>query len=358
MKIGLIGLQKSGKTTIFNALTGMNAEVVSYKSGNTEPNIAKIDVLDSRIDVLSKMYEPQKTIYATVEIVDFAGIEAGTAQTGIFSQASIGIIKTVNAIALVIRNYSDETIDGLYGKPDPLAEVKILAGELTLTDLMVAEKRIEKIEADYKRGKKTPILEQEEKILRNLIEHLYQGKSIRDIELTKEENKIISGFQFLSQKPMLIIINSDEAHYAKTGEFMHTLEINDPVIEFAGRFEMELSQLPENEAIVFMNDIGIKESARKRLTTKVFEVLGLINFFTVGKDEVRAWTIKRGDDAVSAAGTIHSDLAKGFIRAECFSYDDLILCGSEKGIKEKGKFRLEGKEYIVNDGDILNIRFN
>jgi GTP-binding protein YchF len=358
MKIGLIGLEKSGKTTIFNALTNMNAEAVAYKNSSTEPNISKIDVLDPRVEILSKMYEPGSTVYASIEMVDFAGIESGSAKEGIFSQSSMGLIKTTNALAVVLRNYSHEVIDGTLGPAKPAADLDIITGELTLGDLMLAEKRVERIEADYKRGKKTPQLEQEEKVMRLLIEQLYKGKSVRDIELSTEETRLISGFQFLTQKQILVVVNSDEKQYGKNKELIDSLSKNYPVIEFAGNFEMELGRLPEDEAKAFMEDFGITQSARSRLTTKAFEVLGLINFFTVGKDEVRAWTIRRGDDALTAAGTIHSDLAKGFIRAECFSYDDLIACGTEKGIKEKGKFRLEGKEYQVHDGDILNIRFN
>ncbi len=358
MKIGLIGLEKSGKTTIFNALTNMNAEAMAYKNSSTEPNISKIDVLDSRVETLSRMYEPEKTVYASIEIVDFAGIESGSAKSGLFSQSSMGLIKTTNALAVVLRNYSHELIDGMLGSPNPAADLEIITSELTLGDLMLAEKRIERIEADYKRGKKNAQLEQEEKILRVIIEQLYKGTAIRNVTLTAEEEKLLSGFQFLTQKQMLVVVNSDEKQYGKNGDLVSALQKTYPVIEFAGNFEMELARLPESEAKAFMEDIGIRESARSRLTTKAFEVLGLINFFTVGKDEVRAWTIKKGDDALTAAGTIHSDLAKGFIRAECFSYDDLITCGTEKGVKEKGKFRLEGKEYTVKDGDILSIRFN
>jgi GTP-binding protein YchF len=304
------------------------------------------------------MYAPEKTIFSTVEIVDFTGIEAGSAKNGLFSQSSMGLLKIMNALAVVVRNFPNEILDTLIGKPDRISDLKTITSELSLSDLIIAEKRIERIEADYKRGKKTPILEKEEKLLKTIVDLLYQGINIRDVSLSNEEKKIISGFQFLSQKPILIIINSDEKYYGKNTELIGALNKDFPVIEFAGLFEMELARMNESEAKAFMEDMGIKESARARLTTKAFNVLGLISFFTVGKDEVRAWTVKKGDNAITAAGAIHSDLAKGFIRAECFSYQDLISCGSEKGIKEKGRFRLEGKDYIVQDGDILSIRFN
>jgi hypothetical protein len=198
----------------------------------------------------------------------------------------------------------------------------------------------------------------EQKALAKIVENLSNEIPIRDLQLTADEEKSIRGFQFITQKPLMVILNSDENNFGQNQDILEKLNQNYRALEFAGNFEMELSKLNSEEAAVFMEDMGISGSARERLTRFSYDMLGLISFFTVGKDEVRAWTIQKGDDAVTAAGKIHSDLARGFIRAECFNYQDLIELGSEKAIKEHGKLRLEGKNYIVQDGDILNIRFS
>lgn len=358
MNIGLIGLEKSGKTTIFNALTGMKAEVSSFGGQKTEPNISVTEVLDPRVEILRQMYEPKKTVYAAIQFTDYAFPAETSAKGGLFSGQALGMMKTSDAMAMVIRNFSDENMDGLLGPADPLKDLSILEGELLLSDQILVEKRLERIQEDIKRGKKTPALVQEEKVLSILAQGIDSGEPIRNLELTSEDKRVISGFQFLTDKPLFIVLNSGEDSYGKNGAILKDLSGNYPAIEFAGNFEMELSGLSREDAAMFLEEMGITESARSRLTTFAYEILGYISFFTVGKDEVRAWTLRKGETALEAAGTIHSDLARGFIRAECFSYDDLISAGSEKGIREKGLFRLEGKTYIVADGDILNIRFS
>lgn len=194
--------------------------------------------------------------------------------------------------------------------------------------------------------------------MRRVVDQLDGGGVVRDLDLTADERQILSGFRFLTGKPVLVVLNSSEDNYGKNADLLTALETRYPSIEFAGNFEMELARMDEEDAIAFMEDMGISESARNRLTRFAYRMLGYISFFTVGEDEVRAWTIRDGENAQAAAGTIHTDLAKGFIRAECFSYDDLIGAGTEAAVKQKGLFRLEGKEYRVKDGDILNIRFN
>jgi hypothetical protein len=227
-----------------------------------------------------------------------------------------------------------------------------------LQDLILGESRLERIEKGYKRGQRGENLLKEEKILRRILEQLNQNRSIGEMAFSSEEEKIIRGFQFLSRKPILVVLNSDETRFGKNGPLMVEIEKAHSAIEFAGTFEMELGRLDDEAAEVFMEDMGIKESAYRRLTNLAYAVLGYISFFTVGSDEVRAWNIRKGDSALDAASAIHSDLARGFIRAECFSYDDCLRYGSEKAIREKGRFHLEGKGYLVQDGDILNIRFN
>jgi ribosome-binding ATPase len=358
MKIGIIGLQNSGKTTIFNALTGLNAEVAAYSSQKLEPNIGVVEVPDERINWLSAHYEPKKTIYTHMEFTDFAGLTAGSKNSEAFSAESLGLIKTSEALALVIRNFNDEIICQSQGDPDPQAEIDQIVEDMIISDLLIVEKRLERIVKDKKRGVNLAELQVEENIFTRINEQLNNSKPVRDMEVSAEEEKAIRGFRLLTEKPIMIILNSDENNFGNNEALITEIEKNYSVIELAGNFEMELSKLDSDEAEMFMEDMNISESAVNRLIRFSYNMLGLISFFTVGKDEVRAWTIVSGDNAVQAAGKIHSDLARGFIRAECFHYDKLKELGSEKALREKGMFRLEGKNYLVQDGDIVNIRFS
>ncbi len=357
MKIALIGPPKSGKTTIFNALTASEHPTDKYSPPADEANIGIVQVLDKRITKLSELYKPKKTIYANIEFHDFPGIfakEGENPESAIYSE-----IKSCEAFVLILRAFEDSELDQLYGDDPALKVLGHFEDEMILTDLVIAEKRIEKIELGYKRGVKTPAIQIEEKALRRIIEHLQDGKSIRDLSLAGEEEKAIRGFQFFSAKPIMILLNSSEAGYTKQEESRQALRQRGFMCEvIAGKFEEELSALQPDEAAMFMADMGMEESIKDKLTNMSYSLLGLMSFFTVGEDEVRAWTIEKGTNAVTAAGKIHSDLARGFIRAECFNYDDIMAHGSEKTLREKGLFRLEGKDYPVKDGDILNIRFN
>jgi GTP-binding protein YchF len=355
MNIGLIGLPNSGKTTIFNALAKLQAEVSSYANSKSEPNRAMLEVADHRVTNLSQMYHPKKTTYAAIELIDFAGLTQGAAREGIFSTSSMGLIKNTDAIALVVRHFHNDLMES----PAPLRDLEKLEDELLISDLIIAENRLERVQKACQRGKKTSLLETEEKLLHTIIEHLSNNQSIRDLKLDGESEKMIRGFQFLTQKPLMVIINSDETNFGKNKNLLPELEKNHRVVEFAGKFEMELSQLNDPEEIAFfMADMGIQESARDRLCNAAYELLGYISFFTVGCDEVRAWSLQAGQNVIAAAGTIHMDLVRGFIRAECIAYDDLMLYGSEKQVSEQGLRHLEGRKYIVQDGNVLNIRFN
>ncbi|MBN2536282.1 MAG: redox-regulated ATPase YchF [Spirochaetales bacterium] len=358
MNIGIIGLEKSGKTTIYNAITGFNVSLDMYNETKKEPNIALVDVPDTRIEILAQIYQPQKVTYGKIGFLDFTGLKSSDTGKGLFSSASMELIKNCDALALVLRNFSNEILDATISPPDPLKDMEVIRSELVLSDLVIIEKRLERIQADIRRGKSTPVLLKEQKLLEKIDEVLTADDSIHSLGFNPEERKMLSGFRFLTLKPLFIILNSDEQSYNKNNELIQTIEQTSHVIEFAGNVEMELSLLEPEESKEFMDHMGIPESARQRLITFAFDLLGYMSFFTVGKDEVRAWTIKKGDTALDAAGVIHSDLARGFIRAECFSFDSLIEYSSEEGVRKNGKWRLEGKEYIVQNGDILSIRFS
>ncbi len=355
MKIGLVGLPKSGKTTIFNALTKSHAEVALYSSAKAEPNLATINVGDERIDKLTGIYQPKKTIYATLDISDFAGMQKETESSEAMPAAVMQLVRNSHALAVILRNFENE----LGEAPDPVVELGKIKDEFILSDLIIVEKRQNAMAKTKKAGLKTPALELEDKLMTRISKKLNNMESLIGMELSPDEAKAIRGYQFLTLKPIMVILNSGEDNYGKNQQTIDTIAKQHPIIEYAGNFEMEISRMEDEEEVkAFMEDMGITQSARTVLTSTAYKLMGYISFFTVGPDEVRAWNIQKGDTAIEAAGTIHSDLARGFIRAECFSYDDFMAAGSEKGVKEAGKFRLEGKEYQVADGDILNIRFN
>ena len=358
MNIGFIGLAKSGKTTIFNALTGERAETSAYQTGRVQPNRAMVQVNDSRVFNLAQLYNPKKTVYARLEIVDFSGLAETERRGETFTGEALAAVKTTDAIAVVLRNFSDEEVDAQHGPVRPAQELEIIITELLLADQILIEKRLERIHGDVKRGKKNPEFAAEVKLLNALLYQLEEGTPLREIDLTGDQRKALCGYQFLTDKKIFAVLNSDENRFGSSQRVITEIKKLCSVVEFSGRFEMELVHLEAEEAAIFMEDLGIAESAKSRLSTFAYTILGYISFFTVGEDEVRAWTVKAGDNAMEAAGAIHSDLARGFIRAECFAYDDIRTHGSERVLKEKGLFRLEGKSYQVRDGDILSLRFS
>lgn len=360
MKIAVTGLANSGKTTIFNALTGLNLETTIYPTLTAEPHLGVVKVPDSRIEKLAEIYKPKKTTYATVEYVDYIGITKGDIEQ---NKKVSDLIKDVDAIVHVIRGFEDESIVHPLGNVNPARDAETVELEMIFGDLELVEKRLERMEQGQKRGKKPD--ETEKKILLKCKEVLEKETPLRDIEFSEEEQKTMRNLQFMSIKPVVIVLNIPEKdlNSEKTVEAVSGLQKffkgkQVKVLSLCGKIEMEIAQLSPEEADAFLNDLGIQEPALNRLIHVSYGLLGLISFLTVGEDEVRAWTVKKGTDAQKAAGKIHSDIERGFIRAEVVSFDDFISHGSMSAARDKGLLRLEGKTYEVKDGDIINFRFN
>ena len=357
MKLGIAGRAKSGKTTLFNTVTGQNADMNLYDS-KSEPNIGVVQVPDERINHLTDIYKPKKTVYATIEFLDFPPMIAEADPNESLSPTAITLLKNTDALAIVIRNFDNSILDETVGKKNPIKDLNDIITDFIYSDIVIIEKRLEKIELNFKRGVKTAETLLEEATLKKCLATLQNETLLRNLILSEDELKAIKSFHFLSLKYFMIILNSDENNFGTNETIISEMSKIAPVTEFAGKFELELSLLPEDEAIAFMEDFNLKEKATERIIQSSYDLLGYISFFTVGDDEVRAWTVQKGDTALTAAGKIHTDLAKGFIRAETFTYNDIMTLKTEKNIREKGLFRLEGKTYQVKDGDIICIRFN
>lgn len=348
MKIGIIGLPGSGKTTIFNALTGGVAEVSAYQKGKKDPNLAVVRVPDSRLDRLSSMYNPKKTTYARVQYVDIGGtVSAGEGMESSMDEF-LKLLHPVDAMVHVVRNF-----DRPGESPRAQEDLEALESELILTDLIILEKKIERLEKEIIKARKGNPEELE--LLKKAGEILEGGEALRGYPEIAQ-SPMLRGYAFLSAKPCIVVLNTgDEVELDTTGL---QLPKGIALVELKGRLEMELAQLSPEEAGPFREDMGLEEPATFRLIKESYQLLGLISLFTVGKDEVRAWAIRQNTPAQRAAGTIHSDMEKGFIRAEVVSYDDFMACGSHSAAQKAGKVRLEGKNYLVQDGDIVDIRFN
>ena len=352
MQTGIIGLPQVGKTTLFRILT--KAHVDAKVSQSTHVGIAKVP--EPRLEELAKLYNPKKITYATVQYVDLPGVQKER------MRESLASLRDVDAIAHVIRVFDDPSVPHSEGSIDPLRDVTNLDLELIFSDHDQVSKRLERVEKDLKK-KKDPILEHEKGVLEKCKAHLEAEKPLRELELTPEERKPISGFLFLSQRPMLYVLNlgDDEAAEMDKAIAKHKLAAlqgrpNTAVVAVCGRLEAELAEMEEKEAAELLASYGLKEPGLNRLIRATYDLMGLISFFTAGEPEVRAWTIRKGANAVKAAGEIHSDIEKGFIRAEVVRCEDLLAAGSIAVAKEKAQVRLEGKEYIVQEGDVILFR--
>jgi len=358
MKIALIGLSNSGKTTIFNALTGLDTETTSYPTISGEPNLGVVKVPDPEIDHLSEIYRPRKTTYAKIEYIDYIGLTKGDLKQ---NRKVFDLIKDVDALVHVVRAFYDESVTNPMEGINPVRDIATVDLELIFGDLELVEKRLERMEEAKKRGKKAD--ETGKRLLLKCRDFLMKETALRNVEFTKEEMKAMRQLQFLSTIPKVIVLNAGEkegdTEYAKTLE--SSLLDRYPkanVLRLCGKIEMDISQFPEDEKEPFLNELGIEEPASNRLIQTCYQILGLVSFITVGEDEVRAWTIRNNTNALAAAGKVHSDIERGFIRAEVISYEDFISSGSMHKAREKGLLRLEGKTYEVQDGDIINFRFN
>ena len=359
MKIAIIGLPNSGKTTVFNALTRGTAETTAYASGQLEPNVATVKVPDLRLNVLAQMFKPKKNTPADVQYVDVGGISSGARQSGGLPPALLNFIGGADALLHVARAFEDESVAHPEGTVNLARDVETVDLELAFSDMAIIERRLAKLNAEI--GKmSTKDREQriaERDLLIKLQAALEAGQLIRDVELSDEESRVLRGYQFLTAKPLLLVINIGEGQIAQPPAFAYAHRQSD-VVALAGKIEAELAQLDDDDAPGFMDDLGISEAARDRVIASSYNLLGLISFLTAGPDEVRAWTIGRNTPAVEAAGAIHSDIQRGFIRAEIVAYDDLIKAGGMAEAKKHGTVRMEGKTYIVKDGDVCHFLFN
>ena len=361
MKIGLVGLPLVGKTTFFNLLTNAHAEVSSFASGKVSANVGSAKVPDHRIDFLSKFYNPKKTTYAMMDFIDVPGLVRGSSSGKGVGNQFLEDIRKVDALVHIVRAFENSEVMHADGSIDPMRDIETINLELLFADLGIIENRITRIETGKKVTKENLV---ELEVLKKCRAELEEGKLISQINLDENEKEILKTFSFLSEKPMILAINIDEdglksGSYPQKEEILHySKERNVPIIEVCAKAEMEISELEEDDKVMFMEELGIERSGIDMLAATLYNYLGLISFLTAGEDEVRAWTIKKNTDARKAAGKIHSDIERGFIRAEVMKFKDLEVHGSMAKLKEKGLYRLEGKEYIVEDGDIINFRFN
>ncbi|MBI9009589.1 MAG: redox-regulated ATPase YchF [Tenericutes bacterium] len=361
---GIVGLPNVGKSTLFNAITNANVLAANYPFATIEPNIGVVEVPDPRVDVLTEMYHPKKTIYTTFEFRDIAGLVKGASKGEGLGNQFLSHIRTCDAIVQVVRCFDDPNVIHVDGSIDPLRDIETILIELIFADMEVIEKRIPKIRkrAELKLDAEAVL---EYKTLLKMNETLKAEKPIRSLDLTLEETKLIKNFSFLTAKPMVYVCNvaDDELMDYSNNKYVNKIQKianseNSKTVVISAKIEQELGELDLEDKEMFMEDLGITRSGLDELVGVSYELLGLKTFFTVGTDEVRAWTFKDGMKAPECAGVIHTDFQKGFIRAETMSYEALIQAGSESKAKELGKFRLEGKEYIAKDGDIFNFRFN
>ncbi len=361
LKIGIVGLPNVGKSTVFNALTKAGAQVANYPFCTIDPNVGVVPVPDLRLQKLAEMYKPEKITPTAMEFVDIAGLVKGASTGEGLGNQFLGHIKEVDAILHVVRCFEDSDVIHVSGNVDPIRDVEVIQTELCLRDLETIQQRIKKLEKTAKGGDK------ESKIAMSVAEKavrlLENGKPIRKSEWTKEEFPYLRELQLITHKPVLYAANVKEEDLPTGGSLVEQVRKlaqaeGSQVVVICGKVEAEVAELSDQEAKEYLKEFGLEESGLNQLIRLGYQLLGLITYLTAGEKEVRAWTVLKGSTAPQAAGVIHSDFERGFIRAEIMRYDDLLKYGTQQAVKEKGLYRLEGKEYIVQDGDIIYFRFN
>jgi len=355
MRLGIIGLPQSGKTTIFNALTRGDTPT-TMSGGRFEVHTAVVDVPDPRVDDLTALFHPEKKIYAKVTYADIAGLEGGAAKSGLSGQL-LNQLTQMDGFVHVVRCFENASVPHPSGSVNPARDIAAMDAELLLNDLISVERKLERMGDERRKGggRDKAVIERELHLFERLKVTLAEDQPLRDVEISPEDEKSLSGFGFLTRKPVLVLLNLSDGQAAPAIDYPHQ---RSQVVALQGKLEMDLAQLAPDEAELFMSEYGIEELGFTKVIHVSYSLMGLQSFFTVGEDEVRAWTIQADTPAVEAAGVIHSDLQKGFIRAEVVTYQELMALGGMAEARSKGKLRLEGKEYIVQDGDIMHVRFH
>lgn len=360
---GIVGLPNVGKSTLFNAITKKNILAANYPFATIDPNVGIVTVPDKRVEVLEEMYIPERTIPTTYEFTDIAGLVKGASTGEGLGNKFLSHIREVDAVVEVVRCFDDNNIIHVDSSVDPIRDIEVINVELVMSDLEIIDNRINRI------GKKAEMTKDKKELLeistlRKIKSQLEQNIPVRKIDLSDEELEAVKSFNLITQKPIIYVanvseedvINGGNAYYERVCEYAK--QENSEVVMICAKIESELAELNDDDKVQFLQELGISESGLDQLIRKTYSLLGLATFFTAGSDEVKAWTFKKGMKAPQCAGIIHTDFERGFIRAEVMSYDDLIKYGSEKDVKDNGKMRLEGKEYIMQDGDICYFRFN